>query len=182
MRSGQVDVSVGPTRLLSLILLAVVLGCVFARPARAGLQEVYSGELASCAGGGIDGDLAATGTVTGVEVGRVSSRVEVRVEEVLLGDEGQSGETLFVRSNFGTNGGESGAVSFREGARYKLYLQRSGDEWTTNICMGTEEIAAELSDTSPTVPETGGPRLLPLAALAGLLVLGTGTAVRRWLR
>ncbi|QIN79496.1 LPXTG cell wall anchor domain-containing protein [Rubrobacter marinus] len=177
MRWGRVGVSVARARLLPLTLLVVVMGCVFDGPARAGLQEVYSGEMASCAGGGIDVDLAVTGTVTGVEVGRASSRVEVRVEEVLHGDEGESGGTLSVRSNLGTNGGDVGAVGLREGGRYRLYLQRSGDEWATNVCMGTREIAAP--PTSPTVPETGGPSVLPILAFAGLLILGAGALVRR---
>ena len=73
-------------------------------------------------------------------------------------------------------------VGLREGARYMLYLQRRGDEWTTNACLGTREITAEPSDASPTIPETGGPRVLPLVSLAGLLVLGTGAVVRRWVR
>ena len=158
---------------LVLLLLVVVVGLwvFFARPA-----------LASCAGAGADWDLIATGTVEDIEVSRSSSRIEVLVDRVSGGDRSRSGQTLYVRSDSGIGEASTVDVGFREGARYMLYLQRRGDEWTTNSCLGTREIAAEPSGASPTIPETGGPRVLPLVSLAGLLVLGTGAVVQRWVR
>ena len=145
--------------------------------------------MASCAGGGIDVDLVATGTVEDVVSSRMSSRVEFRVERVLLGDRGYVGETLLIETDSGTNGGNVGDVSFGEGARYEIYLRREGDDWKTNICMGTHELtdpsrnASSAPGTvdstgSPSIPETGGPDVSTLAALAGLFLAGVGAACR----
>lgn len=138
--------------------------------------------LASCAGGGANVDLVATGRVEDVVALRTSSRIEVSVDEVSLGDRSMNGQILYIKSGSGTNVVSSVDVSFREGARYMLYLQRDGNEWTTNICLGTGEISGE--DTSaapPAMPRTGGLGVLPLAAVAGILVFGAGM-VWRWSR
>lgn len=185
---GRGGFCVGGTVVTSfLVVLAGLLGFA-AKPALAGLQ-VYSGDLASCAGGGFSVDLVVTGTVTDVAASQTSSRVEIRVDQVLLGDRDKSGETLFVRTDSGTNGGNSAAVSFREGARYELYLQGEGDEWKTNICLGTRELTeppravasvpgAGASANSPVMPETGGPSLSAFAALGGIVLAVIGARFR----
>lgn len=68
----------------------------------------------------------ATGTIEDVVSGRGSGR-----ERVLLGDRDYAGETLFIETDSGTDGGV-GDASFGEGDLYKLYLQRKGDAWKTN--------------------------------------------------
>ena len=161
----------GPGFRFALCVVADLMGlCVFpAVPASA-----------SCVGGGIDVDLVATGTVEDIKSSRTSSRIEVLVHRVLLGDRSMSGQTLSLRSDSGTGAVSSVDVSFREGALYMLYLQRTGGEWTTNICLGTGEISGEeASGVSPIMPETGGPGLSVLLALAGVLVIGTGVVVVR---
>ena len=160
----------GPGFRFALCTVTVLVGlCVFpAGPASA-----------SCSGGGVEVDLVATGTVEDIEATRSSSRIAVLVEKVSGGDRSKNGQTLYIRSESGIGEFSSVDVAFREGARYKLYLRRSGDEWTTNTCMGTTEILAEAPVASPTTPETGGPRVLPLVALAGLLVLGIGAVAWR---
>ena len=151
------------------LTVLVGLSAFFVRPARA-----------SCAGGGgVDVDLVATGTVEDIKASQTSSRIEVLVDRVLQGDRSNSGRTLSISSDSGTGGASSLDVGFREGARYMLYLQHSGDEWTTNICLGTVEIPEGSSEGSPTMPETGGPGVFLSLALAGILVLGAGAAVSR---
>ena len=138
--------------------------------------------LASCAGGGADVDLVATGRVEDVVASRTSSRIEVSVDGVSVGDRSMNGQILYIKSGSGTNVVSSVDVSFREGARYMLYLQRDGDGWTTNICLGTGEISGGgASAAPPAMPRTGGPGVLPLAAVAGILVFGAGMAWR-WSR
>lgn len=173
----------------SLLVSLLVLWSFSAKPALAGFQT-FSGTLAACSGGGVDVDLVATGTVEDVVASSVSSRIEVRVDRVLLGDRDKSGETLFIDSDSGKDGGNSDDVRFREGARYELYLQDEGDEWKTNICLGTRELTenpqteantpvASASPGSLSIPETGGPNLLTLAALTGLTFVGLGAAFWR---
>ena len=135
---------------------------------------------ASCAGGGVDVDLIATGTVEDIKASQTSSRIEVLVDRVLQGDRSNSGRTLRVRSDSGTDGASSVDVGFREGARYSLYLQRSGEEWTTNICLGTVQIPEESSEKPPIMPETGGLSMFLSLAIVGVLVFGAGAAVSRW--
>ena len=98
----------------------------------------------------------------------------------MQGDGSRSGRSLTISSDSVTGGASSVDVGFREGARYMLYLQRSGDEWTTNVCLGTVQIPEESSEDSPTMPETGGPGVFSSLALAGILVLGAGVAVSLW--
>ena len=128
----------------------------------------------------MDVDLVATGMVEGIRASQMSSRIEVLVDRVLQGDGSKSGRTLSIRSDSGTAGASSVDVGFREGARYMLYLQRSGDEWTTNNCLGTVEIPEEASEDPPTMPETGGPGVFSSLAFAGILVFGAGAVVSRW--
>ncbi|MDP9426894.1 MAG: hypothetical protein M3P37_12915 [Actinomycetota bacterium] len=164
-----------------LMVLVVGLWPVFARPV-----------LASCAGSGTAwGDLIASGTVENIEASQGSSRIEVTLDRVSGGDKSKSGQTIYIRSDSGIGEASSVDVSFRQGARYMLYLQRRGDEWTTTACMGTREIAGpdtpvpaseEVSlAASPSMPQTGGPDILPLAALVGLMASGIGV-VWRWAR
>ena len=139
--------------------------------------------LASCAGSGADWDLVATGTVEDIEASRESSRIEVLVDRVSGGDKSKSGQILYIRSDSGIGEASSVDVGFREGAYYKLYLQRERDEWTTNACMGTTEIAAEgTPEASPTLPGTGGPFVPLLAAVSGICLLGAIVVVRQWAR
>ena len=98
---------------------------------------IASAVLAACAGGGVPVDLVAEGTVERVRVGRDSSLVEIRVERVLQGD---AGETVLVETSSGTGVVTEDDVGFEEGARYRLRLQRKGDVFTTNICLGTERL------------------------------------------
>ena len=91
----------------------------------------------SCAAGGAPVDLVAEGTVERVTVREGSSLAEFRVDRVL---EGNAGDTVSVRTSSGT-GAVSGYVPyFEEGDRYRLYLQRQGDVFTTNVCLGTKPI------------------------------------------
>ena len=156
-------------------------------PALAGLQ-IVSGELAACGGGGIDVDLVVTGTVEGIASSRTTSQVEVRVHEVLLGDRDYAGRELLVETDSGTDGGNVGGVSFREGASYELYLRDEGGAWKTIGCMGTSQLTEDprpeasvqgpkASSGSPSVPETGGPDVFVLAALGGLALASIGTAL-----
>lgn len=124
--------SVGPVRIFLLLVVLSVLWSFSARPALAGLQ-VSSGTLASCAGGGSSVDLVATGTVGDVAASKTSSRVQVRVERVVMGERDYAGEALVVLTDSVTNGGNTGAVGFREGARYELYLKREGDAWNQHL-------------------------------------------------
>ena len=175
----------GPARGFPLLVALVVLWSFSAKPALAGLQT-YSGELASCAGGGFSVDLAATGTVEDVVASRTSYRIEVRVERVSLGDRNYAGKTLFIKSDSGANEVSTSDVGFREGARYELYLQGWGEEWETNTCLGTREVtepprtgasAPGATVGSPTIPETGGPDLPVVAVLGGIVLAGVGAAV-----
>lgn len=184
MRSGKVA---APVRVrFSLLVVLAVLWSFSARPALAGLQ-VASGEMASCAGGGFSADLVATGTVEDVVASQTSSRVEVRVEDVLLGDRDYTGKTLSIETDSGINRGNTSEVSFQDDARYELYLQGDDDGWKTNICLGTRRLTepagnlegapeAASSPDSPTIPETGGPGLTTLAAVGGLVLAGIGAA------
>ena len=102
-----------------------------------GDEPVASVVLAAFAGGGAPVDLVAEGTVQRVRVGRDSSLVEIRVERVL---QGEAGETVLVKTSSGTDVVTEDDVGFEEGARYRLRLQRKGDVFTTNICLGTERL------------------------------------------
>ena len=103
-----------------------------------GEVPVASGVAAACAGGGASVDLVAEGTVQRLRVGRDSSLAEIRLERVLRGD---AGETVLVETGSGTGGGVAeDYVGFEEGGRYLLRLQRRGDVFTTNLCLGTERL------------------------------------------
>lgn len=191
MRQGRLAV---PTRfvLAWAALMAGLRALVGGGSGRVGARE-SSGTLAACAGGGIDVDLIAAGVVEDVVTSQASSRIEVLLDGVLLGDRGYGGQTLSITSDSGASGGNAEDVGFREGAWYELYLRGEGDGWKTNVCTGTHELTAatravagapgaEASPASPTMPETGGPGVLPLVALTGFLVLGSGALVRRQAR
>lgn len=171
------------------LLMALILLCSpSAKPALGrGLQNA-SGTLGACSGGGVDVDLVATGTVEGVASSRVSSQIEVLVDEVLLGDESYGGETLVAESDSGTKGGIVGDVSFREGARYEFYLRNEGGAWKTSVCMGTRQLTepprsasdapgSPASSVPSVVPETGGPDVLALLASGGLVLASIGAGL-----
>ena len=133
-------------------------------------------------GGGVNVDLVAMGTVEDIKASQTSYRIEVLVDRVLQGDGSRSGRNLTISSDSVTGGASSVDVGFREGARYMLYLQRNGDEWTTNVCLGTAEIPEESSEDPPTMPETGGPGVSSSVALVGILVFGAGRPSRAGLK
>ena len=130
-------------------------------------------------------DLVATGTVEDV----ASSRTEVMVERVLMGDKTYAGKRLVIQTDSGTNSSISEEVKFREGASYELYLQDEGDHWKTNICLGTRESVEtprtdagvsgpDGSPALPTIPETGGPDVPVFAVFGGLVLAGTVAILR----
>ena len=103
-------------------------------------------------------DLVALGTVAQVEAFPRSSLVGIDVERVL---KGSSEQTVFVRTNSGTESVTSIDVGFEEGERYLLYLTRRGEEFTTSTCAGTRLFAAPSpSGRAPAeqekLPDTGG--------------------------
>lgn len=176
--------------LVSLAVFVAASGCLAIEPAWAGLQS-SSGTLAACAGSdpsGANAKLILTGTVEKVVVRPDASEVRVRVDRVY---KGEIGGTVEVLTRSGSRSGNSEDVSFVEGDRYLLYLQRPGEVWTTDVCLGTREIG----DTLPpelvpvlgegvppgapaTIPETGGVEL-PLVALVGSALLGAGMVLWR---
>ena len=132
-------------------------------------------------------DLIVAGTAGEIEVSTTTTRAELRVDRVF---KGTSGETLSV-TTLGSQAGDY-AVRFETGDRYLLYLMREGDSYTTSICSGSQPVGGSLppelaetlgEGTAPgapqTMPQTGGPDVLPLAALTGLAVLGVGAVVWR---
>ena len=171
------------------MILVCILGLVRA-PAFAGLQSA-SVTLASCAGGGSEAgvDLIAAGIVEEVSVSPASSLVKVRVDRVYGGDGAEAGDTVKIRTSSGSTSGNSVDVSFEEGARYRLYLKREGDAYTTSICSGTQQLSGpvvpeqaasgETVPGAPAMPQTGGPNPKLLVALAGLLVSGIGALAWR---
>ena len=108
-------------------------------PPRQGEREEQGGVAVagSCAAGGGPADLVAEGKGESVRVGPDSSLAEIRLERVL---EGSAGQTVLVRTSSGTGAVAEHDVGFEEGARYRLRLQRQGDVFTTNACLGTRRV------------------------------------------
>ncbi len=126
-------------------------------------------------------DLVALGTVRQVDAFPRSSLVEISVERVL---KGSSKETVFVRTNSGTERVTSVDVGFEEGERYLLYLTRQGEEFTTSTCAGTRPLAAQppLGSTEKPaeqeeLPDTGG--VVSLTAPLGVLLVVAGMVLRK---
>ncbi len=100
------------------------------------------GSEAACGSGGagsgeVPADLVAEGTVERVKVGLDSSLVKIRLDRVLKGN---AADTIFVRTSSGIGVAAEDDVVFEEGAYYRLRLQRQGDVFTTNICLGTRRV------------------------------------------
>lgn len=91
----------------------------------------------SCAAGRGLADLVAEGTVERVRAGPDSSLAEIRLDRVLEGD---ARDTILVRTSSGTGAVAEHGVWFEEGARYRLRLQRQGEAFTTNACLGTRRV------------------------------------------
>lgn len=72
-----------------------------------------------------------------MRVGPDSSLAEIRLGRVLEGD---AGDTVLVGTSSGAGAVAEHDVGFEEGARYLLRLQRLGDAFTTNACLGTRRV------------------------------------------
>ena len=141
-------------------------------------------------------DLVVLGTVENVTVFPESSRVDIRVEKVF---KGQSGETLSVTTESGSQVMAEDDIQFERGTRYLLYLNRRGGKLTTSLCANTQPITGELpadlaaslgegavpgagrTDTPAvprSLPDSGG-LSTPVVILFGLSLVGGGLLLQR---